>query len=274
MINNIAERHDVKLGLHNTWRSIVKFCEKSSGSDKLLFAKTIHVPLPVEFFGSHELDGITELKSMHGTSLDVYSVIGNALLNVNPDNIVEKYCESFMANGNQASTTFASSERMKKVSDDIRNCGTVMYRELDSGLVFDSGEKPFHLLLGVSTDATHLNHNGSKKEQPLLISFLNAVNESYEMIMTGLVPINFPYSDDTMISLLRNQGFVLSTHINNIMMYTKRQAMLSFICSSFQDLVEEGNNCFKVCIFINFTFLEYDYNQHESSSGSNWDEWC
>ena len=99
---------------------------------------------------------------MQGSSLDIYSTIGNALLNVDPLNFMEKPEVVKMENGNIGCSNFATGNRMQKAFVDLSNYDSVKVRDEGTGIFSDTGVSPIHILLGVSTDATHLNHNGSK----------------------------------------------------------------------------------------------------------------
>jgi len=186
----LIERHGLEkaISLRKDWRSVQRPFE--STYDDLFKARRIEYPLPREFFGTKTLDGRKPIAPMVGIALDIKAVLAEALLDIDIENF---------------STSFERKDGILGgygTGDDFHNILEYV-NEMEEHPIYG---KPIPLCIGISSDKTHCNHSGSVCEQAVVASILNAKGGAYKMLFTGFVPLQFPYSDHVLHSLMCKQG--------------------------------------------------------------------
>ena len=186
----VLERHGLEkaISLRKDWRSVQRPFE--SIYDDLFKVRRIEYPLPREFFGTKTLDGRKPIAPMVGIALDIKAVLAEALLDIDIENF---------------STSFERKDGILGgygTGDDFHNILEYV-NEMEEHPIYG---KPIPLCIGISSDKTHCNHSGSVCEQAVVASILNAKGGAYKMLFTGFVPLQFPYSDHVLNSLMCKQG--------------------------------------------------------------------
>ena len=219
------------------------------GSQETFEEKTSFIPLPEEFFDKTEPDSDQPLKPMHGCSFNIFNAIGNAFIDVNQVDF--SFRPTAKKNGQRKSSHlwfqywYYNEKWGTNHSVYIWNCKMCWCWWRSSGHWW----KTFYITSWNFHRCDKFKFEWSKKEQPLLFSILNTAGDSYRMNLLGFVPINFPYSDDTLAYFLKKRGYTKQSHIHNIIMHVKRNALLTFVFNVFKPIVEDGNNCFKVGLY-------------------------
>ena len=192
--------------------------------------ETKHFPFNKDIFG--ETIRGQPIKPMIGTNFDIKSVLAEALLECEPSRFLTEFQGENPPPG--ISANFGNSPMWKAICDDMNQ-----YPEIN-------GQRPIPICLVISSDEAMASR--SKSEQPLDFGILNCVGSSFKKHLVGYNPLNLPYSEATLIQLLKDRGINFKTDHERILRWTKRKAMMEFIFAAFDPVTRLGENCFEVLI--------------------------
>ena len=169
---------------------------------------------------------------MIGTNFDIKSVLAEALLECDPSQFLTEFQGENPPPGVNAN--FGNSPMWKAICDDMNQYPTI------------DGEAPIPICLVISSDEAMASR--SKSEQPLDFGILNSVGTAFKKHLVGYNPLSLPYSEATLIQLLKDRGINFKVDHERILRWTKRKAMMEFIYSCFDPVTKLGENCFEVLI--------------------------
>ena len=224
----ILDRWEVRIPIHKD------FTYMRSKLDRMVSEhfpiETKHFPFNKDIFGEY-IRG-QPMKPMIGTNFDIKSILAEALLECDPSLFLTEFNGEHPPQGINAN--FGNSPMWKAICDDMN-----LYPKIE-------GQSPIPICLVISSDEAMASR--SKSEQPLDFGILNCVGTSFKKHLVGYNPLNLPYSEATLIQLLKDRGINFKTDHERILRWTKRKAMMEFIFSVFDPVTKLGENCFEVLI--------------------------
>ena len=186
----------------------------------------LEIELPVEFFGSTEKGG-TPLKKTVCEYYDVLLRIGDAFLEINPDDFAKSFSIPDLVKG--------TAERIYSTFPKAK-----LFRRFVAWTKSTHGDEAVPVVIAVYFDEAEAT--SSRAACPLIMFILNCTGDSFKPIFLGYCPVSLPYSDEYLTKLLNSRGtqgrIPSKASCKYAIRFAKRQAMQRFLVHVLKPVVD------------------------------------
>lgn len=209
---------------YKTWEGIQAAFDRQFKHISVL--NRLEIELPVEFFGHNDKGG-TPLKKTVCEYYDVLLRIGDAFLEINPNDFSKSFSLPDLVKG--------SAERIYSTFPKAK-----LFQRFVVWTKSTHGEEAVPIVIAIYFDEAEAT--SSRSACPLIMFILNCTGESFKPIFLGYCPVSLPYSDEFLTKILNNRGVQGQTpskaSCKYAIRFAKRQALQRFLVHVLKPIVE------------------------------------
>jgi hypothetical protein len=216
---------------HNLWQFPKNYVTIYLANDKInakvRTLNKVELPLPVEYFGNNNLDGITLLRPFVGVHFNILERIAETLLYCDPSHFRTAYEQLTNRDGDRVYSNFESGECFSKLCKYTKE---------------KYGELVVPICLGIGLDATQINSNKSRSATPVSFVIYNLAGDSdrssFRCEFVGYAPTDFPESVKELKQILEGRGCRAEAKRSKIISIARRKAVQDYMFEVLKPIVD------------------------------------